>query len=136
MPFLHSHDPPAEAATGPSFDLDLRMIGQIFISYRREDSEWSAGRLGDRLKAHFGQDRIFVDVGTIEPGMDFVEAIERSVGSCDVLIAVIGKRWLISSDEEGRHRLDNPEDSVRIEIVTALKRGIRVIPVLVDGPTI
>jgi hypothetical protein len=65
--------------------------------------------------------------------MDFVEAIERSVSSCDVLIAVIGRRWLVSS--EGRHRLDNPEDSVRVEIATALKRGIRVIPVLVDGAT-
>jgi hypothetical protein len=48
-------------------------------------------------------------------------------------IIVIGKRWLIASDEEGRGRLDNPDDLVRLEIATALKRNIRVIPLLVVG---
>jgi len=67
------------------------------------------------------------------PGIDLVEAIEHSVGACGVLIAVIRRPWLSASDEEGRRRLDNPNDFVRIEITTALKRGIRVIPVLVDG---
>ena len=109
------------------------MSGQIFISYRRDDSSAWAGRLYDGLSRHFVSNQIFMDVDTIEPGVDFVEAIEKSVGSCEALIAVIGKRWLISFDEEGGRRLNNPEDSVRIEIVTALKRGIRVIPALVDG---
>jgi hypothetical protein len=107
--------------------------GQIFISYRREDSAASAGRLYDHLSSHFASNHIFLDVDSLDLGIDFVKAIEESVGSCDVLIAVIGNRWLTSSDEEGGRRLDNPEDFVRIEIVTALKRGIRVIPVLVDG---
>jgi hypothetical protein len=115
------------------------MSGQIFISYRRDDSSAWAGRLRDCLSRHFDSFmndwdiQIFMDVYTIDPGVDFVEAIEESVGSCKVLLVVMGKGWLISSDEEGGRRLDNPEDSVRIEIVTALKRGIRVIPVLVDG---
>jgi hypothetical protein len=109
------------------------MRGQIFISYRRDEASAWARLLYDRLFQKFPETEIFMDVDTIEPGVDFVEAIEESVGSCDVLIAVIGNRWLTSSDEEGGRRLDNPEDSVRIEIVTALKRGIRVIPVLVDG---
>jgi hypothetical protein len=111
------------------------MSGQIFISYRRDDSSPWAGRLYDDLDRHFVSNQIFMDVDTIQPGVDFVEAVEKSVGYCDALIAVIGKRWLISSDEEGARRLDNPEDSVRIEILTALKRGVRVIPVLVDGAT-
>jgi hypothetical protein len=85
------------------------------------------------LFQHFSQNKIFMDVDNLDPGVDFFEAIEASVGSCDVLIAVIGKRWLISSDEEGRRRLDNPDDLVRLEIAAALKRNIRVIPVLVDG---
>jgi hypothetical protein len=111
------------------------MSGQIFISYRREDSSAWAGRLSDRLSSHFPSNQIFMDVDTIEPGMDFVEAIEESVGSCDVLIAVIGTRWLNSSNAAGKRRLEIPEDSVRVEVSTALKRGIRVIPVLVEGAT-
>jgi flagellar biosynthesis GTPase FlhF len=111
------------------------MSGQIFISYRRDDSSAWAGRLSDRLSSHFPSNQIFMDVDTIEPGIDFVEAIEESVGSCDVLIAVIGTRWLNSSNPAGKRRLEIPEDSVRVEISTALKRGIRVIPVLVEGAT-
>jgi TPR repeat protein len=109
------------------------MSGKIFISYRRDDASYPAGRLYDRISAVFPQSQIFMDVDNLDPGVDFVEAIEASVSSCDVLIAVIGKRWLVSSDEEGRRRLDNPDDFVRLEIATALKRNIRVIPVLVDG---
>jgi hypothetical protein len=133
MPFLRSHDPPAGAATGPSFDLDRRMSGQIFISYRREDSRWLAGRLYDRLTAHFERKQLFMDIDAIALGADFLKVIEKTVGECEVLIAVIGKRWLTSKDEQGGRRLDNPEDFVRTEIATALKRDICVIPVLGDG---
>ena len=93
----------------------------------------SAGRLSDRLSNHFPSNQIFMDVDSIDLGEDFVKTIEETVGSCDVLITVIGKGWLTSCDQEGQRRLDNPEDFVRIEIATALKRDIRVIPVLVDG---
>jgi hypothetical protein len=105
---------------------------KIFISYRRDDSSAWAGRLSDRLSNHFASNQIFMDVD-LDAGIDFVEAIAENVGSCDVLIAVVGKRWLTATDEDGKRRLDNPDDFVRTEIVTALKRGIRVIPVLVDG---
>jgi hypothetical protein len=111
------------------------MSGQIFISYRRDDTSASAGRLYDRLLVCLPNNHIFIDVD-LDPGIDFVEAIETSVGSCDVLIAVIGKRWLTSSDDDGQRRLDNQEDFVRLEVATALKRNIRVIPVLVDGASI
>ena len=108
------------------------MSGKILINYRRDDASHLAGRLYDRLAAHFPKNQIFIDVDNLDPGVDFVEAIEQSVGSCDVLIAVIGKRWLISSEADGGRRLDNPDDFVRLEIAVALKRNIRVIPVLVD----
>jgi len=105
----------------------------IFISYRREDSGGHAGRLFDRLRDHFGKKRVFMDVTRIEPGEDFVEAIDRAVGSCDVLLAVIGRQWLTCTDETGRRRLDNPNDLLRVETATALKRNVRVVPVLVQG---
>ena len=74
-----------------------------------------------------------MDVDSLPPGVDFVRIIEESVGSCDVFVAVIGKNWLFASDEEGRRRLDNPDDFVRLELAFALRRNIGVIPVLVDG---
>jgi hypothetical protein len=109
------------------------MSGQIFINYRREDGRWSARSLYDRLVARFGRKQIFMDVDSLKPGVDFFEAIEKSVGSCDVLIAIIGTHWLSCSDDEGRRRLDDPKDFVRVEIAAALRREIRVIPVLLDG---
>jgi len=102
----------------------------IFVSYRRDDSSGHAGRLADRLVEHFGRNRIFVDIDTIEPGEDFVTVIENAVGSCEILIAVIGQNWLSAGGGTGR--LDNPNDFVRLEIATALRRDIRVIPVLVQ----
>ena len=109
------------------------MSGQIFISYRREESRWSARSLCDRLTQRFDRNQIFMDVDAIALGEDFLKAIEKRVGECDVLIAVIGAHWLTSTDEQGGRRLDDPEDFVRMEIATALRRDIRVIPVLVDG---
>ncbi|MBN1451681.1 MAG: SUMF1/EgtB/PvdO family nonheme iron enzyme [Anaerolineales bacterium] len=109
--------------------------GRIFISYRRADSAGYAGRIYDRLTAHFGEDTVFMDVDTIEAGLDFVEVLQNAVQCCDVLVALIGRSWLNIKDETGKRRLDNPEDFVRIEIAAALSRNIRVIPVLVDGAT-
>lgn len=104
----------------------------IFISYRRDDSPGHAGRIYDSLSARFGADRIFMDVDTIEPGEDFVRAIETAVGSCEALVAVIGRHWLRAADGTPR-ALDNPYDFVRLEVGTALDRGILVIPALVQG---
>jgi tetratricopeptide (TPR) repeat protein len=109
------------------------MSGPIFISYRREESRWSAGRLYDRLTRHFDRKQVFMDIDGIALGVDFVKMIEKKVSECDVLIAVIGERWLTAKDGQGGRRLDNPEDFVRMEIAAALKRDIRVIPVLMDG---
>lgn len=105
----------------------------IFISYRREDTAGHAGRIFDRLRETFGRDKVFMDVAAIEPGVDFVEAIDRAVGSCDVLLVIIGKQWLSCHDAAGRNRLDDPKDFIRLETATALRRNIRVIPVLVQG---
>lgn len=105
----------------------------IFISYRRKDSAGHAGRLYDRLTAHFGEEQVSMDVDLeIEPGEDFVLVIEKTLGSCQVLLALIGLDWLASIDEAAR-RPDHQQDYVRLEIATALASNIRVIPVLVQG---
>jgi TIR domain len=109
-------------------------MSKIFISYRRDDSAGYAHAIHSRLVQHFSKDQVFMDVVTMEPGVNFVRAIEKAVGECDVLVALIGKRWA-NVGSGATSRLDNPEDFVRLEISTALARDIRVIPVLVDGMT-
>jgi hypothetical protein len=106
--------------------------GGIFISYRRQETRHLAGRLYDRLAARFGLDQVFMDVATIEPGVDFAEAIDQAVGACRVLLAVIGSHWLTAADDAGQRRLDHPDDLVRLEVEAALARNVRVIPILVD----
>jgi TIR domain-containing protein len=107
----------------------------IFISYRRGISSGWAGRLAEKLGAHFGPNNIFMDTETLQPGTDFVEAISDAVKSCDVVLAIIAPDWVGATTQSGRRRLDDPHDFVRIEIASALSRGIRVIPVLVGRAT-
>ena len=104
----------------------------IFINYRREDSAGHAGRLFDGLSSHF-PGRLFMDVDTIAPGIDFVDAIEQAVGACEVLIVMIGREWLTLKNAAGGRRIDEDGDFVRLELEHALIRNIRVIPVLVQG---
>ena len=111
------------------------MLGGVFISYRREDSAGYAGRIYDRLTRRLDAKNVFLDVDNIQPGLDFVDVLSEKLRVCDALIAVIGKNWNSSADQDNRRRLNDPDDFVRIEIEAALQRGIRVIPVLVDGAT-
>ena len=107
---------------------------RLFISYRREDSIAYAGRLYDHLSAHFGADRVFMDIGQIEAGDDFVKVLDSEIAASDVVIALIGPAWLNASNENGR-RLDQPDDFVCHELAAALRQGKRLIPVLVGGAT-
>src|SRR5262245_39460817 len=110
-------------------------MAKIFISYRREDSAGYAGRVRDRLVDKLGT-RIFMDVDNIPLGTNFVKTLQEEVGTCSALLAVIGEDWRDIRDKNGRRRLDNPNDSVRVEIGTALQRGIPVIPILLEGTVI
>jgi glycerophosphoryl diester phosphodiesterase len=107
--------------------------GRIFISYRRQDSAYPAGWLYDRLAERFGPDQIFKDVDSIELGDDFVETITNAVGSCDILLTLIGQDWLDIAGSDGSRRLDDPDDFVRLEIEAALQREVLLIPILVEG---
>ncbi len=107
----------------------------IFISYRREDTSGHAGRLYDRLSAQFGEKNVVLDVGTIAAGEDFAAVIRGRIEAADVLLALIGPRWLTATDAEGRWRLADENDLVRMEIATALRRKLRVVPTLLGNAT-
>jgi formylglycine-generating enzyme required for sulfatase activity len=105
----------------------------IFISYRRVDSSDVTGRIYDRLVSTFDRNSVFKDVDSIPFGVDFREHLDQAVSQCQVCLVVVGRTWLEAKDKAGRRRLDNTQDFVRIEIESALKRKIPVIPVLVGG---
>jgi hypothetical protein len=109
---------------------------RIFISYRRDDSRGYAGRLQSDLSRRFADDAVYRDVET-PPGVDFGKHITSLVDQCSVVLAIIGPGWLEARDRDGRRRLDDPGDWVRVELERALVReDVEVIPVLVDGAVI
>jgi hypothetical protein len=101
----------------------------VFLSYRRADSPYAAGRLADRLGERF---ELFMDID-IAPGLHFGRALTDAVSNCDVMLVLIGPSWLDVLEEDGSRRLENPRDWVVQEIEAALARDVTVIPVLVDG---
>ena len=119
-------------------ELEKDLIGdlppiRIVSSYRREDTPGGAGRLHQDLGAHFGRQHVFLDIDAIPPGVDWLEEIEKTVSSSDVLLPVIGPHWLTVTDENGQRRLEDPNDVLRFEIETALRTQVRVIPVQLHG---
>jgi hypothetical protein len=106
---------------------------RIFISYRRDDSELAASRMAEDLRRHFAPAQVFQDFASIDPGADFVDAVQRGLDTCAAVLVVIGSKWLNVVDRKGRRRLDVPGDWVRYEVAESLRRpGVRVFPVLLD----
>jgi hypothetical protein len=107
---------------------------RIFISYRRSDSLTFTGRIYDRLVDAFGADNVFKDVDALLVGVDFRSVINREIGSSDVLLAIVGPNWLNAVDEDGKRRLDDPNDFVRLELEFGLRRRtMLLVPVLIGG---
>ena len=124
------------AATPPQRDSSTAAQSKsgVFISYRRDDKRDFARGLYERLARHLGEQQIFMDVDSIDLGVDFTEVVNQRLAQCSVMLVVIGTNWLDCVDSGGRRRLDNPDDLVRLEVETALARpSVRVIPILVDG---
>ncbi|HEY7340072.1 MAG TPA: toll/interleukin-1 receptor domain-containing protein [Ktedonobacterales bacterium] len=105
---------------------------RLFISYRRADSASIAGRIYDRLAAYFGRAALFKDVDNIPIGANFEQVIASVVAQSAVVLVLVGPTWATIATEQGR-RLDDPRDTVRIEVEAALRRGAPTIPVLVEG---
>lgn len=109
------------------------MPEKIFICYRRdEESRGIALGIHQYLERMFGEGNVFIDVD-MQAGAKFPEVLERRLADCRVLLALIGKRWLDARDDAGNRRLDDPNDWVRLEIGRALKRGVTVVPVRIEG---
>lgn len=106
---------------------------RIFTSYRRDDTLGITGRIHDKLSAHFGADSVFMDFDNIPVGVDFREHLDIALEACDVLLVVIGPKWLGQSGDRSSNRLLEPSDFVRLEIQAALQRRIMVVPLLVGG---
>lgn len=111
-------------------------MSKILISYRREDSADVTGRMYDRLVQQFGREAVFKDVDSIDFGVDFRKHLDEQVAKCDVFLAVIGRNWMKAKGRKGKSRLEEPGDFVRIEVESALKREIPVIPALVGRASI
>ena len=105
-------------------------VNHIFISYRRDDAAYATGRINDRLRVKYGKDALFMDVDNIPAGADFRVHLDEQVSKCNILLAVIGKKWLSAKN---KRRLDDTTDFLRIEIESALNRNIRIVPLLVQG---
>jgi hypothetical protein len=105
----------------------------IFLSYRRGDTQWAARGIYDRLVDRYGRRNVFRDLDAIPPGVRFREYVEKKISESDVLILLIGKAWASYADETGRRRLEQPRDPVRLEVEAALRLGLPIIPVRVEG---
>ncbi|TMK56375.1 MAG: toll/interleukin-1 receptor domain-containing protein [Actinobacteria bacterium] len=119
-----------ETETGPAPSTTSQ---KVFICYRRQETAPYAGRLYDAMVAKFGAENVFMDLD-LDPGVDFVDRITRVVSGCVALIVVIGPRWAELENEDGTRRIADPEDFVRLEVETGLKRNdVKLIPALVGG---
>lgn len=110
-------------------------MGLIFVSYRRDDTQSATGRLCDKLQEHFGADQVFHDIESIEAGDNFATTITSKIAASSIVLVMIGRHWL-ATGTDGRPRLFDPGDYVCLEIATALRHKIPVIPVLVEGARI
>lgn len=108
------------------------VMAKIFLSYRRTDTQGITGRIYDRFTAEYGSDSVFMDVDSIPPGVDFRKQLTDWISSSDILVVVMGDKWL-DKGEAGVNALEDATDFVRIELQAALERNIPVIPLLVDG---
>src|SRR4051794_30820142 len=105
---------------------------KIFISYRRSDSGNATARLDERLQARYGRQHVFKDLDSIVPGEHFARAIRDAIVRSAVVLVIIGHAWADVRGEDGKRRLDDPDDFVRREVEEAFSQGVNVVPVLVE----
>lgn len=107
-------------------------VAEVFISYRVDDAAYAAAAIEERLVQRLGPAQVFRDCVGMSPGARYPQAIREVLHRCAAMVAVIGPAWLTLTDLEGRRRIDNPRDWVRMELAAALRRGIYLVPLLLD----
>ena len=105
----------------------------VFLSYRRGDTQWAARGLYEELADKYGRQNVFRDLDGVPPGARFRDYVEKKIAESNVFVLLIGKTWASYTDAAGRRRLELPRDPVRLEVETALRLGIPIIPVRVEG---
>ncbi|CAA7623889.1 hypothetical protein MCP1_400006 [Candidatus Terasakiella magnetica] len=105
----------------------------IFISYRRADSQDLAGRIADRLKSTPEIDTVFIDVESIAPGDDFRDRIRVALSESFVCLVIIGPHWRGEGDAGTPPRIFDAGDLVRQEVREALQNKVKTVPVLANG---
>ncbi len=108
-------------------------MGKLLVLYRPTDGAAMSQRICDRLAGQFGQGQVLKGVGAPSAGVSPTQHVDELMGKCSAQVVVIGRQWLDLADEQGQRLLDDPNDIVRLGIESALRRGMPIIPVLVDG---
>jgi hypothetical protein len=109
-------------------------MARVFISYRREETSGEANHLAADLRAHFGRRNVFIDIDEIAPGSNFEDSITNALNRSRITLALIGRRWTLTTRPDGMRRLDDEQDYVRREIAAALAHEkVTVVPVLLEG---
>jgi hypothetical protein len=129
-PKKREYSPTSEFIWG--FRVKVPAMAKIVISYRRADSETITGRIRDNLVVHYGDDSVFMDIDSIPLGIDYRKQISDALAQNGILVVIIGPKWR-GPVRGGQFRIDSDADPVRVEVATALERGIPTIPVLVGG---
>jgi hypothetical protein len=109
------------------------MTTNAFISYRRDDSAPWAGRIYDHLAQYVPKENLFIDVDNVRGGDVIADRIQESIVRSRLVIIVIGPQWLEAKSPDGKRRLDDPSDFVRLEIETAIRYNIKMIPLIIEG---
>jgi len=103
---------------------------KLFVNYRRADEAQFVETLWTHFIYRYQRDNVFMDFDTLPPFADFANFIRQTVRECDVVVAIIGPRWLDLLKEKEKH---GEPDYVRIELEEALKHGKVIAPILIQG---
>lgn len=109
------------------------VVSRVFVNFRNGDEPYAALLIATTLRGWFGDHAVFRSSDSIRAGDDYAVALDDAVRRCDVILAVIGERWLSVVDHDGQPRLGAPDDWVCRELALGFANGKRVIPVLVSG---